>query len=217
MFIIVYIGLAKNLFQFFHKMISFMKNCLFFLIFYIYHKNVNGDYLWMMRFQVRFAFSLYFWFFFFHGGQIMSSGLISHSLYLNSVFCWFYSVSFQVITNIARKNRIYYYLRSPVQEHPVCSSNKKFILWLVLLCITIYSETTTVARANVDWPVWGYIPKYPELTVEKSSLKPHVLLSRIWGKLQGVITRISILKWGGGEGGSNTALNNSVKYYEWGK
>ena len=31
---IVYIGLTKNLFQFFHK-ISFMKNCLFFLTLYI--------------------------------------------------------------------------------------------------------------------------------------------------------------------------------------
>lgn len=62
---------------------------------------------------MRFAFSLYFLIYFFHGGQIMSSGLTSHSLYLNSVFCWFYSVSFQVITNIARKNRIYYYLREP--------------------------------------------------------------------------------------------------------
>ena len=43
----------------------------------------------------------------------MSSELTSHSLYLNSVFCWFYCVSFQVITNIARNNRIYYYLRDP--------------------------------------------------------------------------------------------------------
>ena len=60
-----------------------------------------------------FAFSLYFLIIFFHG-QILSSELISHSLYLNSVFCWFYFVSFQLITNIARKNRIYYYLRGPI-------------------------------------------------------------------------------------------------------
>ena len=34
------------------------------------------------------------------------------------------------------------------------------------------------------------------------------------GKLQGVITRIyPFYSGGGGEGGSNTALNNSVKYY----
>lgn len=112
---------------------------LFVLSCFIYHKNVNGDYLWMMRFQVRFAFSLYLHSFFSWWSNNVIRTDLSFSIF---EFCILlvYSVSFQVITNIARKNRIYYYLREP---------NCKNILFVIVPTKSSYSDWSSFASQSI--------------------------------------------------------------------
>lgn len=189
-------------------MISFMKNCMcFFLLSDVWkhgHKNVNWDHLWW-----DFRWCLHFlctsWFFcFLWCGQIMSSELIdlcfsiSECCLLLVLFCFFSSD-----TNMAR---------SPEHILSCQGAQCKSILYAVVPTKSSYShwscsasqstpEPITVPKANVDWPVLGYMPKYPGLRVGEGSFLTETLctLSRMWVNYRELLSEYVPSKGGGGK------------------
>lgn len=146
-------------------------------------------------------------------GQIMSSELIdlcfsiSECSLLLVLFCFFSSD-----TNMAR---------SPEHILSCQGAQCKSILYAVVPTKSSYShwscfasqstpEPITVPKANVDWPVLGYMPKYPGLRVGEGSFLTETLctLSRMWVNYRELLSEYVPSKGGGGK--SWTTVSSTV-------
>ena len=153
-----------------------------------------------MTFTFFLCFLIFFFFMMWSNNviRIDLSFSISECCLLLVLFCFFSSD-----TNMAR---------SPEYILSCQGAQCKSILYVIVPTKSSYShwscfasqstpEPITVPRANIDWPVLGYMPKYPGLRVGEGSFLKETLctLTRIWVNYRELLSEYVHSKGGGGK------------------